>query len=72
MYTLERNSSDRRSGNDRRKILRLHRFSYKGSDRRGKQDRRSIEERRNNWVRINKWSSVHLPALKIAKYLNLR
>ena len=72
MYAFNRNSSDRRSGNDRRKIINLHWFSYKGPDRRTKQDRRSKEERRNDWVRINKWSSVHLPALKIAKYLNLQ
>ena len=30
-----------------------------------------LEERRNDWVRIGKWSSVHLPDLKIANYLNL-
>ena len=61
---------ERRTGKDRRRIVSLHRFFYKGSERRAIQDRRTQEERRNDWVRIDKWSSVHLPDLKIAKFLH--
>ena len=32
-------------------------------------ERRSREERRDGWVRINKWSSVNLHVLKISKFL---
>jgi len=70
MYALKRNSFDSRYGKDRRRNISLHRFFYKGPERRAMQDRRLQEERRNGWVRIDKWSSVHLSDLKIAKYLN--
>lgn len=70
MYALKRNSSDGRSGKDRRRIISLRRFLYKGPERRNNiNDRRSQEERRSGWVRIDKWSSAYLPGLKIAKYL---
>ena len=70
MFALKREVRDRRSGKDRRSYIRLHRFFYRGPDKRVGQDRRSQEERRSGWVRIDKWSSVHLPDLKIAKYLH--
>jgi hypothetical protein len=61
---------ERRTGKDRRRIFNLHRFFYKGPERRkALQDRRSKEERRDGWVRTNKWSSVNLNDLKISKYL---
>jgi hypothetical protein len=61
---------ERRSGKDRRRIFSLHRFFYKGSDRRkALHDRRLQEERRDGWIRINKWSSTKLHDLKISKYL---
>jgi hypothetical protein len=70
MFALKRNSSDSRSGKDRRRIISLHRFLFKGPERRKTiNDRRSSEERRQGWVRVDKWSSVHLSSLKIAKYL---
>ncbi len=70
MYALKRNGSDSRSGKDRRRIISLDRFLYKGGERRRNiNDRRSQEERRYGWVRIDKWSSAYLPDLKIAKYL---
>ena len=60
---------ERRSGKQRRRIFGLHRFFYKGSERRkALNDRRSQEERRDGWVRANKWSSVNLHDLKISKY----
>jgi hypothetical protein len=62
---------ERRAGKDRRRIFSLHRFFYKGSERRKvPQDRRLLEERRDGWVRISKWSSVNLQDLKIAKYVH--
>jgi hypothetical protein len=61
---------ERRTGKDRRRIFNLHRFFYNGPERRkALQDRRSQEERRDGWVRTNKWSSVNLDDLKISKYL---
>ena len=61
---------ERRAGKDRRRIFSLHRFFHKGPERRkALQDRRSHEERRDGWVRINRWSSVNLHDLKISKYL---
>ena len=70
MSAIHRASSERRSGKDRRRIFRQHRFFYKGPERRDLQDRRSQEERRDGWVRINKWSSVNMRDLKIAKYVH--
>ena len=71
MSAIPRASSERRSGKDRRKIVSLHRFFYKGPERRNTiYDRRSQEERRDGWVRISKWSSVEMQSLKIAKYVH--
>ena len=72
MYALKRSFTDRRSGKDRRRLLGLHRFRYKGSERRAVDERRSQIERRDGWVRIGKWSSVKMQDLKIAKYLQKR
>ena len=69
MYALNRSFSDRRSGKDRRRIISLNRFRYKGSERRALNERRLETERRDGWVRIGKWSSVKMQGLKIAKYL---
>ena len=70
MYALKRNRSDGRSGKDRRRIISLQRFFYKGREKRiNVNDRRHQEERRYDWVRISKWSSAYLPDLTIAKYL---
>ena len=71
MPEIHRASSERRSGQDRRRIFSLHRFFYKGPERRNTlYDRRSQEERRDGWVRISKWSSVNLQDLKIARYVH--
>jgi hypothetical protein len=72
MYALKRSFSDRRSGKDRRRIINLNRFRYKGSERRALNGRRSQIERRDGWVRIGKWASVEMQGLKIAKYLQDR
>ena len=69
MFEIQRASSERRSGKDRRRFFSLRRFRYKGSDRRIQQDRRSRLERRDGYVKIGKWSSVKMQDLKLAKYL---
>jgi hypothetical protein len=70
MPEIFRRIPERRTGKDRRKIFGLQRFFYKGPERRKVlQDRRSQEERRDGWVRIQKWSSVNLQDLKIYKFL---
>ena len=71
MSEIKRESPERRSGKNRRRIFSLHRFFYKGPERRKVlQDQRSQEERRDGWVRISKWSSMKLHDLKISKYLH--
>ena len=70
MSEIHRASSERRSGKDRRRIFSLHRFFYNGPERRDLKDRRRQEERRDGWVRVDKWSSVNLRDLKIAKYVH--
>jgi len=50
MYAMKRNFSDRRSGKNRRRRFSLHRFHYKGPERRLQQDRRSLLERRDGYV----------------------
>ncbi len=70
MPEVFRRFPERHTGKDRRRIFNLHRFFYKGPERRKTlQERRSKEERRNGWVRIKKWASVNLHDLKISKYL---
>ena len=64
-----RSSRDRRSGKDRRRLLSLFTFFKGRCERRAEPDRRTQDERRHGWVRFSKWSSVHLPSLKISKYL---
>jgi hypothetical protein len=73
MTQVERAPTDRRSGKDRRKLFRLSRFLPKsredGLERRREGERRSKSERRSGWIRINRWASVQLERLKIAKFL---
>ena len=70
MPEVFRKFPERRTGKDRRRIFNFHSFFYNGTERRkALQDRRSQEERRDGWVRTNKWSSVNLHDLKISKYL---
>ena len=70
MPEVFRRLPERRAGKDRRRVFSVHRFFHKGPERRKMlQDRRTQEERRDGWVRINKWPSVNLHDLKISKYL---
>ena len=70
MQLSKRAFLERRSGKDRRRIFSLHRYFYRGTERRDLNDRRVSEERRDGWVRISKWSSANLHDLKIAKYVH--
>lgn len=69
MSTNRRAFIERRSGKDRRRNFHLGRLLYKGQERREAIERRAIEERRNDWIKISKWSSAPLWELKIAKFL---
>ncbi len=70
MPEVFRRVPERRTGKERRRVFSVHRFFYEGLERRKTlRDRRSRKERRDGWVRINKWSSVNLHDLKISKYL---
>ncbi len=65
-----RSNFDRRSGKDKRKLYHLWLFSKGGVKRRCGEERRSKFEARQEWVRVDKWSSVRLKGLKIAKFLH--
>jgi hypothetical protein len=70
MPEVFRRLPERRTGKERRNVFSVNRFFCKKNDRRKTlQDRRSKEERRDGWIRINKWSSMRLNDLKISKYL---
>ena len=57
----KRNSDfDRRSAVDRRLLYDLDYFSLGGLERRMLNERRSDVERRSEWLRISKYSSVHM------------
>jgi hypothetical protein len=67
---MERRSmQDRRSGKDRRKFSGLKNIFIRSSGQRNLPGRRARIERRSEWVRISRWSSVHLPSLKLSKFL---
>jgi len=70
MTQVRRIIPERRAVKDKRRVFSLHRFFYKGPERRNAHyDRRLQKERRDGWVRISKWSSVEIQGLKIAKYI---
>ena len=60
---------ERRSGKDRRRIFNHGHFRFGRAARKNLLEQRSQAERRAGWVRVNKWSSVYLSDLKIAKFL---
>ncbi len=49
---------DRRSGDDRRAVYHSDYFDGGGLERRSGQDRRRQDERRDNCLRVSRWSSV--------------
>ena len=69
MIRSRRSGYDRRSGTDRRRLYRLKRLLKGGTDRRCGTERRFKYELRQGWIRVDKWSSVELEKLKIAKFL---
>jgi len=66
---INRSIVERRSGKDRRRIFNHGHFFFRGAKRKNLLEQRSQAERRVGWVRINKWASVYLSDLKIAKFL---
>ncbi len=60
---------ERRSGKDRRRIFDHGHFFFGRAARKNLLEQRSQAERRAGWIRVNKWSSVYLSDLKIAKFL---
>jgi hypothetical protein len=69
MSGINRLIVERRSGKDRRKIFMHNHFFFRRPDKKDLKERRLQEERRDDWVRINKWASVYLWDLKIARFL---
>jgi hypothetical protein len=77
MEIERRSMSDRRNGKDRRRLTAIKRlFSYplglhqqRYNPRAEPGERRHQLERRGGWVRLSRWSSVHLGSLKISKFL---
>lgn len=49
---------DRRSGKERRNSRNLSYFLSGGSERRRRKEQRTGQERRDEWARINEWSSI--------------
>jgi hypothetical protein len=72
MGSERRSMHDRRSGKDRRSLGVLKHFFLKTRARGDHKERRQTLERRRGWVRLSKWSSVHLRSLKISKFLKTR
>jgi len=58
----KRSSIDRRSGDDRRQVYNMDCFQAVGVERRLNVDgrRKDLEEKRINWVRVTRWSSVYV------------
>lgn len=69
MSAINRSIVERRSGKDRRKIFKASSFFFGRAAKKNLLEQRSQAERRSGWVRVNKWSSVYLSDLKIAKFL---
>jgi hypothetical protein len=69
MIESRKSNFDRRSGKERRKLYHLRGLLRGGVKKRCGEERRSKFEARQGWVRVDKWSSVHLKELKIAKFL---
>jgi len=65
MLMMIRSDMDRRSGQDRRRAYDLDYFSNGGVERRNWKEQRSNVERRVDWTRVSKWSSVSPKALKV-------
>lgn len=69
MSVINRSIVERRSGKDRRRIFTHGHLFFGRSTRKNLPEQRLQAERRTGWVRIDKWASVYLSGLKIAKFL---
>ena len=69
MIENRKSNFDRRSGKERRKFCHIRGLLSGVVNKRCREERRSKFEARQGWVRVDKWSSVRLEELKIAKYL---
>jgi hypothetical protein len=69
MLVRKRSGIDRRSRKDRRTLLNINHWLRKGVERRSRKEQRSLFDRRAEWARVGKWSSVYIRDLKIAKFL---
>lgn len=69
MSDIERAAIDRCSTVDRRVVYDLDYFQKGGIERRKGKNRRSHQERRNDWIRISKWTSMNIRDLKIEEFL---
>jgi hypothetical protein len=69
MQTHQRSFIERRTGKDRRRFFSFKRLVFRRANRRSFGDRRSRDERREEWVRVSRWSSAPLNHLKISKYI---
>jgi hypothetical protein len=69
MSAISHSIVERRSGKDRRRIFKDSSFFFERATRKNLLEQRSQAERRAGWVGVNKWSSVYLSDLKIAKFL---
>lgn len=69
MDKIDRAFIERRKGKDRRSIPIIKGLFFRGQEKRKNAERRTLHERRKQWVRISKWSSVPVKKLKISKYI---
>jgi len=60
IFFLKRSLIDRREGEDMREAHSLDYFNEGGRERRENAERRRLNERRSEWVRVSKWSSVYV------------
>ena len=60
IFYIKRSLIDRRSGEDKREVHDLDYFENYGAENRKYSERRTPGERRSDWVRVNKWSSVYV------------
>lgn len=55
---IERTAAERRSGADQRRSASRIYFLRGGRERRRRNDRRQSPERRDGWLRVEKWRSI--------------
>lgn len=66
-----RRAIDRRSGTDRRQVYDMKYFESDGEERRLRLERRRSDERREDWARINTWSSTRRSSYSVQQPVKL-